>query len=244
MQMEGGRRATTSTRPRSLPVRSWRGAAASCLRPRGTTRSCLGPPRPSRRTSPRWQPPLALRPPMTARSVLPTLDSTRPCAAIDGHSRGSRRRSPGSRRAATSLFSLPNRLRLCPGERRDCSRRGCGRLRGRPCEAPAAGGDRGPTDGRADAARRGFGARARAAPVGPHGSALVGGEVRARAVAPAVRRREAAGRNSRLTDALTAREFAARSALTRAGSILTTSRCGLPEAAPPVARRCVATGTR
>ena len=54
-----------------------------------------------------------------------------------------------------------------------------------------AGGDRGPAHGRTHAARRRFGARARTVPVGPDGSALVGGEVCARPVTPAVRRREA-----------------------------------------------------
>ena len=98
-------------RPRSLPERTSRGAAASCLRRRATTRSCLAPPRPNRRTSRRLPSLLALRPPMAARSVPPISDSMRPCAAIDGVSHGSRRQSPGSRRAATSPISLSSRLR-------------------------------------------------------------------------------------------------------------------------------------
>ena len=55
------------------------------------TRSCLGPPRPSRRTSPRLPSLSALRPRMAACSVPPTSGSMRPCAAIDGVSHGSRR---------------------------------------------------------------------------------------------------------------------------------------------------------
>ena len=111
-----GRRATTSMRRRSLSVRSSRGAAAFCLRRGVTMRGCSGPPRRRRRTSPRWRPPSVLRLRMAARSGLPILGSMRPCAAINGNFRGSRRRSQGSRPAASSLFNLNlrRRWRLCP----------------------------------------------------------------------------------------------------------------------------------
>ena len=111
--MGGGRRVTTSMRPPSLQERTSRGAGASFQRPRVAMRSCLAPPKPSRRTSLRLLSLLASRQPMAARSVPPISDSMRPCAAIDGVSHDSRRQLRGSRRAATSHISLPSRSRSC-----------------------------------------------------------------------------------------------------------------------------------
>ena len=111
-------RVTTSMRLRRSRERISRGAAGSRLKGEATTPGCSDPPGSSRRTSRRSPPPLVLRPPTAARLDPPTSGSTRPCAAINGSFRGSRRPSPGSRRAATSRFdqfNLPRRSKPCLG---------------------------------------------------------------------------------------------------------------------------------